>query len=64
MIDFVIYFQHQEIPPKVGAVGFLQNYQLFKQNNSSKLNSTYRSYFREEVSFQDDLTKEFRKVME
>lgn len=47
-IDLVLFLNNTERPPEKGAIGYLHNYQLFKQNNNVwRLNSTYKSYFKE-----------------
>lgn len=55
-IDLLLFLNAHEKPPEKGAIGFLHNYQLFKQNNVWRLNSNYKSYFREEKLFKDELT--------
>lgn len=45
-IDLLIFLNGQEVPPEIGSIGFLHNYTLFKQGNTCRLNSTYKSYFR------------------
>jgi hypothetical protein len=49
------------MPPQRGVIGFLHNYQFFKQNNTCRLNSTYQSYFRPEKLFEDSLTLELKQ---
>lgn len=61
-IDLVLFLNGHERPPQIGAIGYLHNYQLFKQSNGCRLNSTYKSYFREELTFKDELTSEFKKA--
>lgn len=63
-IDLVLFLNSHEKPPEKGAIGYLHNYQYFKQNNTCRLNSTYRSYFREEKLFKDELTSELKKAKE
>ena len=61
-IDLLLFLNNNEKPPVKGAIGILHNFQLYKQNNILRLNSTYRSYFREENKFKDSLTSELQRV--
>lgn len=61
-IDLLLFLNSSEKPPEKGAIGFLHNYQLFKQGNMWRLNSTYKSYFREEKVFKDPLTADLKKA--
>jgi hypothetical protein len=59
-VDLLLYLNLNEKPPQRGAIGVLHNYSLFKQG-TCRLNSTYKSYFREEKVFTDQLTSELRQ---
>lgn len=57
-----MFLNNNEKPPEKGAIGILHNFQLYKQNNILRLNSTYRSYFREENQYKDSLTSKFLEL--
>lgn len=61
-MDLLLFLNNIEKPPLKGAIGILHNFQLYKQNTIFRLNSTYRSYFREETKYKDPITSELLKV--
>jgi hypothetical protein len=47
-IDFLLFLNDDDKPIERGMIVVLHSYQIYKQNNICRLNSTYRSYYYEE----------------
>lgn len=50
-IDFLLFLNEEDKPIEKGMIVVLHSYQIYKQNNICRLNSTYRSYYYEEKPF-------------
>jgi hypothetical protein len=65
-IDFLLFLNEDERPIQKGMIVVLHNYQVYRQNNICRLNSSYRSYYFEEKPARPDdkadLVNQFFKI--
>lgn len=64
-IDFILFLNNGEREIDIGMVIVLHNFQVFKQQNIFRLNSTYKSYYFEERSVpnSNDLIEQFSNII-
>lgn len=65
-IDFMLFLNNEEKDIRVGMVIILHNFQVFKQQNIYRLNSTFKSYYFEEKGFgtSGNLIEQFQQIIE
>jgi hypothetical protein len=64
-IDFMLFLNNDEKEISIGMIVILHNFQVYKQNNIYRLNSTYKSYYFEEKGGEEpnDLASDFKRIM-